>query len=207
MPPVGTASATPSSTRRSRAASSSASSPAIRRRRGPRRPASSSRRGCRCRSTTSARTPRSRCMPKPTAAAYVTLLALLAEAGLASRAEVSVKLSAVGQALDRSLASTTPARICVAAIGGRDDGHPRHGGPHHDRRHPGDVARAARRLPMGRRGCAVLPASYRGGLPRPRRRPDRASGSARARTRSPSRVAFQRGATMSTRPTCVASRS
>ena len=49
------------------------------------------------------------------AAAYVTLLGLLKEAGLSSQVEVSVKLSAVGQALDRSLATDLVRRICVAA--------------------------------------------------------------------------------------------
>lgn len=49
------------------------------------------------------------------AAAYVTLLGLLKQAGLASRVEVSVKLSAVGLALDRALATDLVRRICVAA--------------------------------------------------------------------------------------------
>jgi proline dehydrogenase len=47
--------------------------------------------------------------------AYLTLLGLLAEAGLAPRAEVSVKLSAIGQALDRSLATDHARKICAAA--------------------------------------------------------------------------------------------
>ncbi len=50
-----------------------------------------------------------------TAAAYVELLQRLAAAGLAARAEVSVKLSAVGQALDRQLAVDNAGRICEAA--------------------------------------------------------------------------------------------
>lgn len=49
------------------------------------------------------------------AAAYVTLLGLLKEAGLATHVEASVKLSAVGQALDRPLATDLVRRICVAA--------------------------------------------------------------------------------------------
>jgi proline dehydrogenase len=49
------------------------------------------------------------------AAAYVTLLGLLTEAGLASHVEVSVKLSAVGQTLDRALATDLVRQICVAA--------------------------------------------------------------------------------------------
>jgi proline dehydrogenase len=49
-------------------------------------------------------------------AAYVTLLGLLTEADLGSRVEVSVKLSAVGQALDPSLALDHARRICAAAV-------------------------------------------------------------------------------------------
>jgi proline dehydrogenase len=49
------------------------------------------------------------------AAAYVTLLGLLQEAGLTPSVEVSVKLSAVGQALDHALAVDLVRRICVAA--------------------------------------------------------------------------------------------
>jgi proline dehydrogenase len=50
-----------------------------------------------------------------TADAYLTLLSLLREAGLAAHAEVSVKLSAIGQALDHSLASDHARTICAAA--------------------------------------------------------------------------------------------
>jgi proline dehydrogenase len=50
-----------------------------------------------------------------TTAAYITLLTLLGEAGLAASAEVSVKLSAVGQALDPKLATDRAHRICEAA--------------------------------------------------------------------------------------------
>jgi len=52
-----------------------------------------------------------------TVTAYVTLLGHLAEAGLTrnGRAEVSVKLSAVGQALDESMALDNATRICEAA--------------------------------------------------------------------------------------------
>src|SRR3954465_7211736 len=50
-----------------------------------------------------------------TTKAYVTLLRRLADLGLARRAEVSVKLSAVGQALDESLALDNPRVICEAA--------------------------------------------------------------------------------------------
>lgn len=47
--------------------------------------------------------------------AYVELLDRLAETGLGARAEVSVKLSAVGQALDEDLAAENARRICTAA--------------------------------------------------------------------------------------------
>jgi proline dehydrogenase len=50
-----------------------------------------------------------------TTKAYVTLLGRLADEGLAERVEVSVKLSAVGQALDESMARDNAAAICVAA--------------------------------------------------------------------------------------------
>jgi proline dehydrogenase len=47
--------------------------------------------------------------------AYLELLDALHAAGLAEDAEVSVKLSAVGQHLDESLALTNASRICAAA--------------------------------------------------------------------------------------------
>jgi proline dehydrogenase len=50
-----------------------------------------------------------------TAKAYVTLLAQLADNDLANRAEVSVKLSAIGQALDESMALDHARTICAAA--------------------------------------------------------------------------------------------
>jgi proline dehydrogenase len=50
-----------------------------------------------------------------TTTAYVTLLAELSQAGLAAATEVSVKLSAVGQTLDRSLAVANARRVCEAA--------------------------------------------------------------------------------------------
>jgi len=50
-----------------------------------------------------------------TTKAYVTLLGKLGDNGLADRAEVSVKLSAVGQALDESMARDNAAAICAAA--------------------------------------------------------------------------------------------
>jgi proline dehydrogenase len=50
-----------------------------------------------------------------TTAAYLDLLVLLSQAGLAGQAEVSVKLSAVGQALDPSMATDNAYRICQAA--------------------------------------------------------------------------------------------
>ena len=50
-----------------------------------------------------------------TTKAYVTLLGRLGDSDLAGRAEVSVKLSAVGQALDESMARDNAAAICAAA--------------------------------------------------------------------------------------------
>ncbi|MGH3753342.1 MAG: proline dehydrogenase family protein [Pseudonocardiaceae bacterium] len=50
-----------------------------------------------------------------TVRAYLELLDRLAADGLATRAEVSVKLSAVGQRLDEALALRNAARICAAA--------------------------------------------------------------------------------------------
>jgi len=47
--------------------------------------------------------------------AYLELLACLSAAGLTNRAEVSVKLSAVGQRLDEALALRNASRICAAA--------------------------------------------------------------------------------------------
>ena len=48
----------------------------------------------------------------------------------------------------------------------RHHGDPRHGGPHHHRRHARDAARAAQGLPGDRRRAAGLPAPHRAGLPR-----------------------------------------
>ncbi|MFI6098775.1 proline dehydrogenase family protein [Lentzea sp. NPDC051213] len=50
-----------------------------------------------------------------TVQAYLELLDALHAAGLARDSEVSVKLSAVGQSLDESLALTNASRICAAA--------------------------------------------------------------------------------------------
>ena len=50
-----------------------------------------------------------------TTKAYVTALAHLGDEGLADRVEVSVKLSAVGQALDVAMARDNAAAICAAA--------------------------------------------------------------------------------------------
>ncbi|HVY09240.1 MAG TPA: proline dehydrogenase family protein [Mycobacteriales bacterium] len=49
------------------------------------------------------------------AAAYLSLLAVIAEAGLADHVEVSLKLSAVGQALDQALATDHARQICASA--------------------------------------------------------------------------------------------
>ena len=50
-----------------------------------------------------------------TVQAYLTLLAALATDGLTEHAEVSVKLSAVGQKLDEGMALANASRICTAA--------------------------------------------------------------------------------------------
>jgi proline dehydrogenase len=50
-----------------------------------------------------------------TVRAYLELLDALHEGGLADRAEVSVKLSAVGQLLDEQLALDNASRVCAAA--------------------------------------------------------------------------------------------
>jgi proline dehydrogenase len=52
---------------------------------------------------------------KATTAAYLTLLDRLGAAGLTEGAEVSVKLSAVGQLLDRALAVDNAGAVCAAA--------------------------------------------------------------------------------------------
>ena len=52
---------------------------------------------------------------KATTDAYLTLLGQLGDSGLAARAEVSVKLSAVGQTLDRALSVDNARQICAAA--------------------------------------------------------------------------------------------
>ena len=54
-----------------------------------------------------------------TTKAYVALLAALAESELSMRAEVSVKLSAVGQALDEAMALDNARAICAAAAAAR----------------------------------------------------------------------------------------
>jgi proline dehydrogenase len=54
-------------------------------------------------------------LAEQTVRAYLDLLDALHDRGLAERAEVSVKLSAVGQALDESMALDNAARICAAA--------------------------------------------------------------------------------------------
>jgi proline dehydrogenase len=50
-----------------------------------------------------------------TVRAYLTLLGRLHDAGLAHRAEISVKLSALGQKVDGALAADSARRICAAA--------------------------------------------------------------------------------------------
>ena len=103
--------------------------------------------------------------------AYVELLKHLADAGLTQGAEVSVKLSAVGQALPgdgERIALDNARAICQAASNAgttvtldMED----HTTTDSTLRHP---ARAASGLPDDRRRAAGLPAPHRGRLPRPR---------------------------------------
>ena len=94
-------------------------------------------------------------------------------AGLTAAAEVSVKLSAIGQALPgdgERVALDNARRDLPGGQQRRHHGHARHGGPHHDRLHAGDPARAPAGLPVDRRRRPGLPASYRAGLQGPRLR-------------------------------------
>ncbi len=54
-------------------------------------------------------------MAEATTRAYLTLLSRLADSGLAGGAEVSVKLSAMGQSLDERLALDNASAVCAAA--------------------------------------------------------------------------------------------
>ena len=90
-------------------------------------------------------------LAEQTVQAYLELLDGLHAEGLAERAEVSVKLSAVGPGARRA----PRARERLAHLRGgravRHHGHPRHGGPHHHRLH---AARARRAAPRRGRGWA-----------------------------------------------------
>ena len=97
---------------------------------------------------------------------YLHLLGALSEAELTPAAEVSVKLSALGQQFDEKLAYDHARAICAAASAGRHHGDTRHGGSRHDRLHPGHPQQASGRLSDDRRGIAGLPAPHRGRLPR-----------------------------------------
>ena len=135
--------------------------------------------------------------------ACVLLLQRLAEAGLADRAEVSVKLSALGQALDESLALDHARDVCAAAAAAgttvtldMED--------HTTTDSTLSILRELRReWPWVGGGHPVLPAPLGGRLPGPRAA--RAAGSvcARARTTSPRRSRSPTAA-RSTAPTCVA---
>ncbi len=96
---------------------------------------------------------------------YLALLASLDDGGLTPAAEVSVKLSALGQRFDEKLAEAYAREICAAAAGRVHDRHARHGGPHDHRLDAGDAGSAAGRLPDHRRGAPGVPAPDRGGLP------------------------------------------
>ena len=78
--------------------------------------------------------------------AYLRLLKQLGDAGLTGGAEVSVKLSAVGQAIPgrrREGRARARLRDLRGRPCGRHDGDPGHGGPHHHRLHVGHPARPA----------------------------------------------------------------
>ena len=108
-------------------------------------------------------------------------------AGLTPAAEVSVKLSAVGQALDRTgtdVALDNARRICAGGARGGHHGDLGHGGPHHHRLHARRPRRAAAGLPGDRRGRPGLAAPHRGRLQGSRARRARGFGCARGRTRS-----------------------
>ena len=140
--------------------------------------------------------------------AYLALLKSLSDTGLASGAEVSVKLSAVGQALPgdgEQIALENARRICDAAQAAGTtvtldmEDHTTTDST------LADPARPARGLPAVGRGAAGLPAAHRGATAAtwPTRGPG--SGSARARTRSRIRWRSTPRAT-STGPTSAASR-
>ena len=97
--------------------------------------------------------------------AYRSLARRLAGEGLAASAEMSVKLSAVGQALDESMA---PRQRTADLRGGARGGHVHHGGhggPHHHRFHARHRGAAAEGLPVDGRGAAGLAAPHRVRLP------------------------------------------
>ena len=104
--------------------------------------------------------------------------------------EVSLKLSAVGQALDQLIALDNARRVCAAADAAGTtvtldmEDHTTTDST------LGSCASCAR-TSRGRRGAAGLPAPHRGRLPRPGRRRARGSGCARAPTRSRRRWPYQ----------------
>ena len=86
---------------------------------------------------------------------YLEVIAMLGEAGHAAdgRAEVSLKLSAVGQAIDEQMALDNARADLRGGGGRRHHGDPRHGGPHHHRLDPAGAGGAAQGLPLHRRRC------------------------------------------------------
>lgn len=102
-----------------------------------------------------------------TAGAYVTLLGALGELGLGDRAEVSVKLSAVGQALGADgdkIALENARRICEAARA-RGASVTLDMEDHTTVDSTLETLRALREDFLHRRGRAVLPVPQRGRLP------------------------------------------
>ena len=130
---------------------------------------------------------------------YVKLLGQLQEAELTPAAEVSVKLSALGQKFDEKLAEANARTICAAAAAAgttvtldMED--------HETTDSTLEMlGRAPRRLSDDRRGAAGLPAADRGRLPRAGHRRASGCGCARGRTRSPSRWRTRRRSTSTSR--------
>ena len=166
LPPPGHPRSSGSSRRpRSPGTSSAGSSPAPAPTTRCARPANSSPTASPSPSTTSARTPSPPSRPPPPGTSTSRCCGALAAAGLTPAAEVSVKLSALGQTLRRAAGVRQRAGDLRGGRRGRHHGHPGHGGPHHHRLDPGHAGQAAQGLPVDRRGAPGVPAADRVGLP------------------------------------------
>ena len=143
-----------------------------------------------------------------TVAAYLDLLEQLSAAGLTRDAEVSVKLSAIGQFLPdngHKIALENARTICRAARNAGTTVTLDMEDAHHHRLDAGDPARAAQGLPRDRRRAPGRAAPHRGRLPRARLRglpgPALQGRLPRARGRR-----LPGPGSTSTSPTCAASR-